>query len=334
MKSWLRLGIIGVVGCSDGLDPDAPAWSALSTDGVPARWGHVAVYDAARDRMLVFGGEGSDGQRSDLWALDLASRSWSPVDAAPGPAPSPRTDLAGILDAPRDRLVLIGGRVGMATSIAEVWALDLASRQWSPLAAGPSARHDVSAATDGQRAWVFGGAGVLFQSLDDLWELDLATDTWRLLPDGGARPSARTSGAFVHDRGALYLYGGHDVSQVQRDGWRYDLAAGRWARLTPTGGSVAGAHFGVALDAACDTLLLSAGDNLDNYDTALTDGLVLGASPRFARLPTSVLPPPRDHATLVLDPSRRQLILYGGGSLGDGLGLRSDAWWYPLGRCL
>jgi len=79
---------------------------------------------------------------------------------------------------------------------------------------------------------------------------------------------------------------------------------------------------------------LTGGDNLDNFDVAFTDGVILGDNARFARLPTSKLPPARDHASSIIDSTRRKLIVFGGGSLGDGLGLLGDAWTYQLGGCL
>ena len=328
----LRAAVCALLcGCASGEQPGTPPWTRIDTSGVAGRWGHVAVYDGARDRLLTFGGENAAGQLDETLALDLSTRRFARLPTTG--TPSPRTDLAGVLDAPRDRLVVVGGRQGLATSIGEVWALDLPTGAWRRLPDGPSPRHDISAATDGQRAWIFGGAGELFQSLDDLWELDLATDAWRLLPGDGDRPSARTSGAIAFHDGAVIVDGGHDVAMVHNDAWRYDLAARRWSRLRPSGSSVAGAHFGVAFDAGCAALYLSGGDNLDNFDVSFTDALVLGAAPRFARVPTSKLPPVRDHPSLVLDSRRRTLVLYGGGRLGDGLPTLDDAWAYALAGC-
>jgi Galactose oxidase, central domain/Kelch motif len=328
--------------CTTPVDPGGPMWTRVATDGVPARWGHVAVYDAKRDRMVVFAGDGLDSeteaenegataQRNDLWALDLTTLEWQPLAATN--VPGPRTDLAGVMDTTNDRLVVIGGRVGFATSIDEVWAYSFATGAWAELPSGPSARHDVPGATNGSRGWVFGGAGGFLQSLDDLWELDFTTDSWRQMPDDGVRPSARTSGALVYFANALYASGGHDATSVQGDSWRYDLVTERWTKLEPSGGPTAWAHFGYAFDAACSTLWLSAGDNLDNYDLAFTNALVVTGSPSFSVLATSNLPPPRDHPSMILDAARRRLVLYGGGTLGDGLGTLGDGWMLPLGAC-
>ncbi|MFT3840914.1 MAG: kelch repeat-containing protein [Myxococcaceae bacterium] len=328
MRGILLVGLL-LTACG-GLDPHAPAWTELDTSGVPGRWGHIAPVDTLRNRMLVFGGDSPAGQHNDLCAFDLATDKWSQVEQHG--TPGPRTDLAGFYDAPRDRLVIIGGRIGFASSTDEVWALDFASATWKQLPSIGVARHDIPVATDGVHAWVFGGAGVLFQSLDDLWELDLATDTWKQLTEDGDKPAARTSGAFVYFQGALWLSGGHDVSRVTRDSWRYDLGTATWSKLDVEGGSAAGAHFGIAFDERCGEVVLSGGDNLDNADTAFTDALELQQK-KFHRVKTSNLPPPRDHASLAVDPVKQRLILYGGGQLGDGLAIHTDAWALPAEKC-
>jgi hypothetical protein len=323
-----RLVFLALASCTTLTTPEGATWQSIDTAGLAPRWGQTAVYDARRDRMVIFGGDG-DKQRNELIALDLATLQWTTLPATN--PPGPRTDLASIYDATRDRMVIVGGRVGFASSIDEVWAYAFQTATWEQLPSGPPARHDVPGTTDGTRAWVFGGAGAFLQSLDDLWELDLATNTWRELPSGDTHPSARTSGALVFYGDALYLSGGHDALAVQRDSWRYDLAARAWTKLEPTGDFVAGAHFGYALDAKCGTLRYSGGDNLDNYDTAYTVSLTLSGSPAFSVLPTSNLPPVRDHASMILDPVRHRLVLYGGGTLGDGLGTLGDAWLLDLG---
>jgi N-acetylneuraminic acid mutarotase len=326
----VRALLVLLLAACGGLDPNAPAWRQLDTTGVPGHWGHVAIVDPTRERMVLFGGDGPSGQSKDLWALDFATDKWSTLEQGDGPGP--RTDLAGFYDAPRDRLVIIGGRVGFAMSVDETWAFSFADATWKQLPPIGVARHDIPVATDGRKAWVFGGAGVLFQSLNDLWELDLETDTWTQVKEDGAKPSARTSGAFTFWHGALWLSGGHDVSSVQRDSWKYDLTTSQWTKLDVSGGSAAGAHFGVAFDERCGELVVSGGDNLDNEDTAFTDALDLSQR-AFHRVKTSNLPPARDHASLALDPLNRRYLLFGGGSLGDGLAIRTDAWALPAEDC-
>lgn len=47
---------------------EPPAWSAVAPAGTPPapRYGHTAIYDPVRDRMIVLGGE----RRHDTWALN------------------------------------------------------------------------------------------------------------------------------------------------------------------------------------------------------------------------------------------------------------------------
>jgi hypothetical protein len=318
--------VLPAVACERGTP-----WQSVPTGPLPARWGHVAAYDAKRDRMLVFGGESASGLLNDVWALDLSTLQWSQIDAAAGP--TPRTNLAAVLDAARDRLVIIDGRVGINTPITDVWQLALATNTWTQLSSAPPARLDLAAATDGEHAWVFGGVGDPLQSLDDLWEMDLSTDVWTQSPDQGIRPAARGSSALAVSNGGVFLTGGHDFAVIHADTWRYDLASQAWQQQSPSGGLVAAAHFGYALDATCNALFLSAGDNLDNYDLALTDALTLTAPLHIDLVPSSRMPPPRDHTAMIEDASRRRLVLYGGGRLGDGLGLLDDAWTLALGEC-
>jgi len=319
---------LALAACASPTTPGAPAWQRVSIAGITGRWGMTSQYDAARDEMIVFGGENAAGQLGELLVLHLDRQTW---ERSVAPI-SPRTDLASALDTLNDRLVLIGGRQGLATSIPDIAALDLATGEWQTLPQGPPARHDVAAASDGAHAWVFGGAGAFLQSLDDLWQLDFATDTWSQLPQPGARPPARGSNALAYRDGAIYLVGGHDVSAVQRDAWRYDLATQQWTQLAYTSAPPAWAHFGYANDAMCGRLALEAGDNLDNEDTALATTFGFDSA-AFARLATSNLPPPRDHPTMIVDAARRQLVLFGGGQLGDGLGTLADAWTLALGDC-
>ncbi|HUJ60607.1 MAG TPA: kelch repeat-containing protein, partial [Kofleriaceae bacterium] len=327
-KSSRRLvGLAWLSACAVPTTPGAPAWQAIDTAGIRGRWGQTAQYDARRDRMLVFGGQNDTGQLADLLVLQLDTLAWQSTDMSP--TIYGRTDLASALDTLNDRLILIGGRIGLATSIPDVEAFDLETETWTALPQGPTPRHDITAASDGAHAWVFGGAGEFLQSLGDLWQLDFATDTWTQLPEPGDAPSARTSYALAYRAGALYLIGGHDTESVQRDAWRYDLAAQRWTELAIVSSPPAWAHFGDALD-ACGRVILEGGDNLDSEDTSLGTTFTLDSA-TFAGLATSNLPPARDHPSMVFDSGRGQLVLYGGGTLGDGLGTLSDAWSFPLG---
>jgi hypothetical protein len=121
-----------------------PMWTPLTPGGTPPppRFGHTAIYDAARDRMVIFGGANSVNSMNDVWALALGgSPAWTPL-APTGTPPSPRFYHSAILEPARDRMIAFGGLQQVETN--EAWALSLAATPaWTTLApsgAAPSAR--------------------------------------------------------------------------------------------------------------------------------------------------------------------------------------------------
>lgn len=310
----LLVALVAVGGCGGYPARDAAsAWRKVEGSGPQPRWGHTAVYDARRDEVLIFGGTGAAGRLGDVWALSLGNERWRQLDLSGGP--SPRYTSGAFLDPARDRMLVFGGDDGRLSD--ELWALELSSLTWRKLPAGPSARFDVSATSDGTRGWVYGGFGQSFPqqpgaALADLWEFDFATDTWRELPMGSIHPSPRTNAAIGFHADALYVTGGHDEVFPTRDTWRYLAAEERWEKLDVSGAPAAGAHFAYATDSQCGVLWSSGGDNVDYHDVAFTEALKVGDSPRFTRLDVSALPPPRRHAPLAFDSTRRRLVLFGG----------------------
>jgi hypothetical protein len=158
----------------------SPAWSALAPSGSPpaGRYGHTAIYEPVRDRMVVFGGSDGTGLRNDVWALSLAgSPAWSALTPAGSPPPA-RYAMTAIYDPVRGRLV-VSGRADDFSFFNDVWALSLAgSPAWSALApAGspPSARYGHTAIYDPvrDRMAVFGGSDGSYRN--DVWALGWGT---------------------------------------------------------------------------------------------------------------------------------------------------------------
>jgi hypothetical protein len=307
-------------------------WRRLDIPAPAARALHVAIFDDRRGEALVYGGVGADGGvLDDLWAFSLRSERWHEV-AVEGERPAPRWAASAVHDAVGDRMVLFFGNAAPATD--EVWALDLGSRRWSLLAAGPLARYDTAAATDGRgRAWIYGGfAGPQFRPdtpLGDLWELDIAADSWRPLPPGGEPPPPTTNAALAFHDGALYLLGGHDATGVTPGFWRYDLSRQEWRPLAADARPAAWTHHARAVDAVCSDLLLLGGDDADAVEVPDLEAYRLGARPTLARLARTPAGVARHHAAMAFDPVTRQLVLFGGWR--GRLGFLDDTWIYRLG---
>src|SRR5262245_3235693 len=79
------------------------AWSSLATLNPPSpRKGHTAIYDPVADRMIVFGGEGLNGQGQEVlfnetWALDFCTLQWTLLPTQ-GTPPCGRADHAAVYD--------------------------------------------------------------------------------------------------------------------------------------------------------------------------------------------------------------------------------------------
>jgi hypothetical protein len=104
-------------------------WSrVITTNPPPRRSFHTAVYDPARDVMTVFGGNDGNLPLSDVWDLDLASRSWTQRNGAPLSPPAHQNHTA-IRDTLFDRMMVFGG----ANVTEPSWALTFDPvMRWSP----------------------------------------------------------------------------------------------------------------------------------------------------------------------------------------------------------
>jgi len=223
----------------------------LGQDAPPAGEDTAAVLDAARHRVLVYGGKDDDDKnRNELWALDLATMGWTQL-VPEGPPPPPREDHTLILDEQNDALVLFGGEDGSTTNAT--WSFDLAANRWreitdpsAPALEGHVAIYDAP----GRRMVVFGGMREVKAHKDDkvledvTWALDLERGsprygTWSKLEIPGPRPCPRREhrGAYDPLHRRLIVFGGRQRAKVSflNDLWILDLERLSWRELETSG---------------------------------------------------------------------------------------------------
>ncbi len=314
-------------------------WSPLLATGpspCARRW-HSAVFDTRYDRMIVYGGW-SDSLLSDVWALSLAANPpyWTQLVPA-GPGPGARAGCGAAYDVNGDQLVIFGGvDAGSPTwgKRADVWALSLAGTPaWTPITPagpGPSPRSGAASAFDpgGRRLYVFGGSDTTERA--DLWRLTLAaTPAWTPVVLSGASPPARQEAGMVFDTdtGDLGISGGYDATQVFDDYWHAFFGGGSpsWYRenvpLPPRWGAA------IAYDGGTATQYIHGGMTLPgNASNVLGDlwwNYPGGIGYWYTR---ELFPTRRLQASLVLDPVRNRMLVFGGS---DG-SFRNDVWERPL----
>ncbi len=193
------------------LDLTTNLWTQLAPVGAPPspREAMAGVYDAARSRLMIFGGWDGHAALNDLWELDmLPVPTWRLV-AVPDSLPPPRYYHSMVYDSRRNRIVLYGGTAG-GSDLGDVWAFDLTGDpHWSHLTAAgaaPAPREEHAAIYDPlrDRMVVFGGYTGAIDNGTFALDFSGGVPTWSRLAPSGVLPSARelTSAFYdsAHDR--------------------------------------------------------------------------------------------------------------------------------------
>jgi uncharacterized protein (TIGR03437 family) len=197
---------------------DIPAnqWTPLSgnSSGPSPRYGHSAIYDARRDRIVISHGFTSEqGRFDDTWAFDLATNTWRDISPA-GTRPLRRCLHHAVYVSQNDQMLLYGGcssGFGPCPQ-GDLWSFDLANNRWAEIARGlrpsPRQRYGMIFDDNRQKLVLFGGLGG--PPLNDTWEYDPAASAWTQVTPGGTTPAPRyrIEAAFSSDFGTAFFFGG------------------------------------------------------------------------------------------------------------------------------
>jgi hypothetical protein len=325
------------------LDLDTSEWTELSpTDGPPsARQFPAAVYDAPRDRMVVFGGSDGSGDVLDpLWSLSLGSTvEWTDLG---GRRPPRRWNAATVFDPTRRIMWVHGGMtwdIGGPEILTDLWSLPLGSMTgWNqPTTTGtpPGMRFGHSAVYDAARDRLvfFGGKeDTLSTLLNDVWALTLSgTPAWSQLSPSGTPPVERSFHSAVYDavNDRMVVFGGSTGSGSLNDVWALSFAGSlAWTELTPTGtpppplwGQSA------ALDGDGNRLIIFGGESGGRRNNV--HALTLTGSPGWTELlPTGTPPEPRQWASMVS--LGGPMLVFGGDTEASAGSATNDTWLLSL----
>ena len=287
---------------SDANGVGAPTWTqVLPTGPIPAtRWIHRAVYDAASNRMIVFGGGlgFSSPCTNETWVLTNANGTeptppaWTQLAPSGGP-PAGRFSHSTVYDPVTNRLIILGGSNCFSSpSFNDVWVLSNANGlggtpTWTQLVptGAPSNNFVVAhvAVYDAvtNRMIVFGGLrsttiGGVVSSSNEVWVLSNAnglggTPSWIPLTPSGTPPTPRSNLAGVYDANTnrLVIFGGQEGPF--NDVWVLSNATGlggtpSWTQLPPTGcpPSERSTHTAV-FDPVTNRMVIFGGDDVSGF---------------------------------------------------------------------
>jgi hypothetical protein len=212
-------------------DLKAKTFESLATqtpDGDPGgRSGHLALWDGALGRMVVYGGQGEGpGLPVDTWALDFTTSPPSWVNlTADGLRPPGRTEMAWAHDKVGRRLFVYGGtRAGSSSdggtsTLSDLWVFDLSTDTWTQLhpSGEPNAPGVVAEAggfdpVTGQFVLVIPGESSTFTFPPPVvWVYSPSTQSWGKPALGGSIGNLSEVGRFFPGADALYFFGGMEL---------------------------------------------------------------------------------------------------------------------------
>jgi cysteine-rich repeat protein len=204
-------------GCASDCTVEFPTWTRWTSPFERPRDLHGMAHDAARDRVVLFGGRQGDAALDELWEHD--GERWLRRRFDDGPEPRM---LPGVVYDPEGRRVLIQGGMRMdGSAFGDLWAWDGEVFTRLPTAGGPGPSVGAASAWDAprQRLVLFGGAASYSgRPVSETWIL--AGEAWTELHPPES-PPARATGCLVHDpmRDRLVLFGGFDSDGVLADTW-------------------------------------------------------------------------------------------------------------------
>lgn len=277
------------------------------------------AFDAARQQVVLFGGDSVVGVHDRTWTWN--GTTWS--ERLPASHPGARTMVGMTYDAARQRVVLFGGfgaSGGVAIDNNDTWEWDGTTWTQRFPAHAPSPRGGVAMTYDAarQRIVLFGGGlgGYMMPTFDDTWEWD-GSDWIQCFPLH--RPTAARNGNLAYDsqRHVSVLFGGLSTPYVKQDAtWEWNGVD--WTQRFPAHRPVARYAAGMAYDAPRGRMVLFGGGAdvgllADTWEFDGQDWL-----PQIL----SVKPSPRDYVALAYDAARARIVLRGGRI--------ADTWEYGL----
>lgn len=274
---------------------DGASWSVFEPAlAYPIGGVRPMVYDSARQRVVMYGGQFS--LMGDHWEWD-GLRWLQPTAAA---TPGSRLNPVLVYDAARQSTVLFGGEDNQSIFFTDTWTWDgVAWTQLSPTTSPPGMRtHAFAFDAARERVVVLGGS--------QTWEWD-GSDWQRVFTANSPQGLSLPRMAYDAQRGEIVLFGGPQ-SGTAGETWTYDGVD--WEQRFPASSPQGRRHHAMAYDAERRRVVVHGGTNDSATLPPLSDTWEWdGESWTAVILPGG---PDARGASMAYDAARGQMVLFGG----------------------
>jgi hypothetical protein len=300
--------------------PELPLPPTIPSNLLPAgnprgrSWSSL-FYHPAISKLVMFGG----GRLTDVWTLDVASRSWVELDGFNNP---PITRIGGVGAAydPQAQKMIVFFYIGAGVP-GETWSYDLSTGTWQNLqpAGQPLSRRFTSLVYDEKAARILLFGGALDDSngspTDELWEYDSQANAWKQLhPQDNPPPVIYPQLVYSPDTDRLILWGGM-TDHPEKAVWNYDYSANGWSKTVYELGPHPDYDGALAYIPDLRLVYLYVGNQFWSYDER---------GGQWTELADTGTPGRMFGHSLAYDPQNRALVLFGGAG-------NEDTWLYnPL----
>jgi len=279
-------------------------WIQQTPATVPAARSDASItYDAARNKVVMFGGKNASGTAlNETWTYD--GTNWTKL--TPAASPPIRSGASFAYSSSSSTAILFGGYNGTSW-LNDTWSWN--GTTWSQLspATSPTVRAFASAAYSSASSTIvlFGGQKTKTAVAADTWTWN--GTTWSLKSPVHA-PSARYLASAAYDTATsnVVLFGGYTGSAYLSDTWSWNGTD--WTQSTGSPAPSIRRAEAIGFDVASNQLTLFGGYNGTSYlnDTWAWDGATWSA-----QLSTTS-PPIRADAVAVYQSPIGSIVLYGG----------------------
>lgn len=303
--------LVSADGCSSTCMIENGAWARVG-DPIIALTEPSMAYDAARKRVVLFGGSYRDGGGDQVFSnvtYEWDGTSWRSV---PTPvAPPGRVNAGMVYDTAGARIVMFAGNAGDDdNALTDMWTWD--GHQWkrifAPVMPPPRTKFGMVYDADSKRIIAFGGYSSTYY--DDTWAWDGVT--WTDI-SGAVRPEPRSGHSMTYDpkRGVVVMVGGINDQTDAAYNETWELAGNAWTRTSTTTPSQFQRGAGLAYDPAEERVIAYGGVSFSPSATIATSSTWSYSGGTWTEI-VNATAGPRAYMATASDPAGGVVWMFGG----------------------